>query len=328
MWPWHVKIPTQNLLRFLLLLMLMLRIMLATVCYRFWSWGLVMKLNFVQTLSTGLVKSLKLKLRQNFKLIFDQYFADVWLRLRSWIVVKILSLSLVKILSLSLILRSKCLLEILNLIKMCVRTCDKNWTLGSVVPLAMFVSVCHYQNLYLPKKNSLKSSFWLRTMQVVKIQALIVLPQFLQVSWPALPRRERWPTWIVNMHQTPSRSSSPSSDPPIAFEPGHLDNAMKNLSFLRLLNQIPANSSHQHQYAPAQQGTLWQILPYSFIKDLSFSWWFLETHNLMQLPTPICAAEDTVTTLAPRDQGALAAFFNSGRSSLVKRKWPKWLTPI
>ena len=118
-------------------------------------------------------------------------------------------------------------------------------------------------------------------MQVVKIQALIVLPQFLQASWPALPRRERWPTWIVNMHQTPSRSSSPSSDPPIAFEPGHLDNAMKNLSFLRLLNQIPANSSHQHQYAPAQQGTLWQILPYSFIKDLSFSWWFLETHNLM-----------------------------------------------
>ena len=38
--------PTQNLLRMLLLLMLMLRIMLATVCYRFGSWRLVLKLNF------------------------------------------------------------------------------------------------------------------------------------------------------------------------------------------------------------------------------------------------------------------------------------------
>ena len=35
MWPWRVKIPTQNLLRLFLLQMLMLRIMLATVCCRF-----------------------------------------------------------------------------------------------------------------------------------------------------------------------------------------------------------------------------------------------------------------------------------------------------
>ena len=32
MWPWRVKMPTQNLLRLLLLVMIMLRIMLATVC--------------------------------------------------------------------------------------------------------------------------------------------------------------------------------------------------------------------------------------------------------------------------------------------------------
>ena len=45
MWPWRVKMPTQNLLRLLLLLMLMLRIMLATACW-FGSWRLVIKLNF------------------------------------------------------------------------------------------------------------------------------------------------------------------------------------------------------------------------------------------------------------------------------------------
>ena len=46
MWPWRVKMPTQTLLRLLLLLMLIVRIMLATVCYRFGSWRLVLKLNF------------------------------------------------------------------------------------------------------------------------------------------------------------------------------------------------------------------------------------------------------------------------------------------
>ena len=44
MWPWRIKMPTQNLLRLLLLLMLIVRIMLATVCYRFGSWRLVLKL--------------------------------------------------------------------------------------------------------------------------------------------------------------------------------------------------------------------------------------------------------------------------------------------
>jgi len=52
----------------------------------------------------GLVRSLKLKLRQDLKLKFGQYFAaHSWLRLRSWILVKIMKLGLVKILSLCLV---------------------------------------------------------------------------------------------------------------------------------------------------------------------------------------------------------------------------------
>ena len=67
--------------------------MLATVCCRFGSWGLVTKLNFcsdfqhkvwsgVWSWSSGEILKLK----------FGQYFAaDVWLRLRSWILVNILT---------------------------------------------------------------------------------------------------------------------------------------------------------------------------------------------------------------------------------------------
>ena len=87
MWPWRVKMPTQNLLRLLLLLMLVMRIVLATVCYRFGSWGLVIKLNFVQTLST--------RFGQDFKLKFRRDFVSILLL--------ILELGLVKVLSLSLI---------------------------------------------------------------------------------------------------------------------------------------------------------------------------------------------------------------------------------
>ena len=46
MWPWRVKIPTQNLLRLLMLLMLMMRIVLATDCCILGSWGLVKESNF------------------------------------------------------------------------------------------------------------------------------------------------------------------------------------------------------------------------------------------------------------------------------------------
>ena len=36
------------------------------------------------------------------------------------------------------------ILKFLNLIKICVLTCDMNSTLGSVVPLAMFIVLCHF----------------------------------------------------------------------------------------------------------------------------------------------------------------------------------------
>ena len=96
---------TQNLLRLLLLLMLAMRIMLATVCCRFGSWGLVIKPYFCSDFqhkvwsrfwswSSGGILELK----------FGQYFAaDVWLRLQSWILVIILKLGLVKILTLDLV---------------------------------------------------------------------------------------------------------------------------------------------------------------------------------------------------------------------------------
>ena len=44
--PWRVKMPSQNLLRLLLLLMLVMRIVLATVCCRSGRPGLVISLNF------------------------------------------------------------------------------------------------------------------------------------------------------------------------------------------------------------------------------------------------------------------------------------------
>ena len=46
MWPWRAKMPTQNLLRLLLLQMLMTKILLATVYCIFGGCGLVIKLNF------------------------------------------------------------------------------------------------------------------------------------------------------------------------------------------------------------------------------------------------------------------------------------------
>ena len=44
--PWRVKMPTQNLLRLLLLLILVMRIVFATVCCRSGRPGLVITLNF------------------------------------------------------------------------------------------------------------------------------------------------------------------------------------------------------------------------------------------------------------------------------------------
>ena len=104
---WLVKMPTQNLLRLLLLLMLMMRNVLTTVVCRFGSWSLVMKLNFVQTLSTrfgqefevevqakfwnwSLVSILLLRLGEVMKWVFGQDFeVKVWSK--CWCLVEILN---------------------------------------------------------------------------------------------------------------------------------------------------------------------------------------------------------------------------------------------
>ena len=115
MWPWRVKIPTQNLLILLLLPMLMMRIMLATVCCRIGSWGLVIKLNFCS--------DFELKFKRDFEaVVWSVFAADVWLRLQSWIwiLVKILKLSLVRFrfsqeTDVTLRSWSQCLIEVLKL---------------------------------------------------------------------------------------------------------------------------------------------------------------------------------------------------------------------
>ena len=87
MWPWHVKMATQNLLKLLLLLMLMMRIVLATVCCRFGRWGLVTKLYLCWLSAQGLVKSLKLKFRRDFE-------AEVWSVFCCWCLVEVTKLNL------------------------------------------------------------------------------------------------------------------------------------------------------------------------------------------------------------------------------------------
>ena len=131
MWPWRVKMPIQNLLRLLLLLM---RILSATICCRFRSWGLVKKLifcsdfehkvwsNFLSWSSDKiwswsltsffcwcfvevmlnpfwiLVNYLKLGFVKILKLKFYGE-ADVWLRFWNWCFVEILKIALIKIFS-------------------------------------------------------------------------------------------------------------------------------------------------------------------------------------------------------------------------------------
>ena len=77
---WLVKMPTQNLLRLLLLLMLMMRNVLTTVLCSFGSWSLVIKLNFVQTLSTRFGQEFEVEVQAKLlKLKFGQYFAaEAW----------------------------------------------------------------------------------------------------------------------------------------------------------------------------------------------------------------------------------------------------------
>ena len=150
MWPWRVKMPTQNLLRLLLLLMLVIRIVLATVCCRFGSWGYRLWLehfgqDFVAEVWSVfcfwcLVGVMKLNFRfWSFNLV------EIWLRSWSW-----------------------CLVEIL---KMYQDLCRNLWydpkkslweeysTLGYVVPLAMFVLANGDEDLkvlFLPKVEGSK----------------------------------------------------------------------------------------------------------------------------------------------------------------------------
>ena len=134
MWPWRVKMPTQNLLMLLLLLMLVMRIVLATVCCRFGSWDLVIKLNFCSDFEHKVWSRIwSWTSSEILKLKFGQYFAAERLG-------EVMKLMFDQDLEVKVCL--KCWdFEHGNLIKICVWTCyfgKQNSTLGSVVPLAMF----------------------------------------------------------------------------------------------------------------------------------------------------------------------------------------------
>ena len=83
MWPWRVKIPTQDLFRMLLLLMLMLRNVLTIVWCRFGSLSLVIKSNFWPDFDHKVWSRFwNWSSGEILKLKFSQYFAaDPWLRL-------------------------------------------------------------------------------------------------------------------------------------------------------------------------------------------------------------------------------------------------------
>ena len=108
MWPFSVKMPTQISLMLLLLSMLMMRIMLATVCCRFRSWGLVIKLKSCSDFelkvwsrfwswSSGEI--LKLKFSQYLVLILGWVYEDYsWSRFWSYVRSRFLNFSLVEML--------------------------------------------------------------------------------------------------------------------------------------------------------------------------------------------------------------------------------------
>ena len=182
MWPWRVKMPTQNLLRLLLLLMLVMRIVLATVCCRFGSWGLVTKLNFFRLWalksrffevevqarfwswslvsilllilvkfnldqdSEGLVKILNIKFSRN---------SDVWFRSGSW-----------------------CLVEILKL-KFDQDLCENHSNLGAILPLAMFSSTSILTLLYFSILLNHDGTIILETITELRTQKLFNLSIYL-----------------------------------------------------------------------------------------------------------------------------------------------------
>ena len=112
MWPWRVKMPTQNLLRLLLLLMIVMRIVLARVCCRFGSPGLVITLNFCSDFE-HFCQDFEVEVRRDFE-------AEVWSVFCCWCLVEVTKLNLGQYsearFGQDLNLRfSRCLVEILKL---------------------------------------------------------------------------------------------------------------------------------------------------------------------------------------------------------------------
>ena len=83
--PWRVKMPTQNLLRLLLFLMLVMRIVLATVCCRFGSPGLVITLNFCSDFE-HFCQDFEVEVRRDFE-------AEVWSVFCCWCLVEVTKLN-------------------------------------------------------------------------------------------------------------------------------------------------------------------------------------------------------------------------------------------
>ena len=152
---------TQNLLRLLLLLMLMMRNVLTTVWCRFGRWSLVIKLSFCPDFEHKVSR-----FGQDFEVDAEVRFwswslgiilllmlgcgyeVQSWSRFWSYVWSRFLSLSFVKILMFGWDFEVGAWSRFwICLIKICVRICDmtsrnyfgkQNSTLGSVVPLAMF----------------------------------------------------------------------------------------------------------------------------------------------------------------------------------------------
>ena len=87
MWPWRVKIFTPNS-RLLQLLVLVMRIVLATVCCRFGSWGLVKKLNICSDFEHNFSQDFEIEVKARFE-------AGVWSVFCCWCFVEVMKLNLV-----------------------------------------------------------------------------------------------------------------------------------------------------------------------------------------------------------------------------------------
>ena len=166
MWPWRVKMPTQNLFRLWLLLILMLWKRFDDSLVHIWKLEFGQKVNYVFW-AQSLVKILKFKFRQYFEgEVWSVFCSQCFLRLWSLTLVEIQKEARFWILSLVQMLMfgwdfevdARLRLEKWNLINVYVRTCEmtqrsyfgkQNSTLGSVVPMAVWQ--CLYLYLHLLK---------------------------------------------------------------------------------------------------------------------------------------------------------------------------------